>query len=167
MCRGAWAGLATERGKSVRESLDSAEERDRRRFGIVLAVVACIGAGLWYCWTYVWSDHPPNQTVMLPMGFDAEVTDLRTGDEAMGQKAVRIVHEGRSSAQMEFGYAGWPIECRFYAASDSPDRLWLIQLKSLRFEEDPGRWIEALTLEEYPQLLVRDDLVLMTRAELP
>ena len=138
--------------------------RDRLRFLIVMAAgLLLFLAGLWVYRTY-FEVADPSKHLQMPYKTTAEVIEhfgLLDGD---GHRMLTISRGDRRSAAMTWPAGEWPLACRFFADAATPDRLAIIQVSAVTMEQDPGRWLDANTLENIALSDLPADLHLLDNA---
>ncbi len=138
--------------------------RDRLRFLLIMAgSVLLFLVGLWVYRSY-FEDGSPSKRLELPYKTTAEVIEhfgILDGD---GERKLTFTRDGQRSAAMTWPAEEWPLACRFFANAKTPDRLSIIHVSAVNMLQDPGRWLDANTLEKIALSDLPEDLHLLDNA---
>lgn len=138
--------------------------RDRLRFLLIMAGgVLLFLVGMWVYRSY-FEESSPTKRLQLPYKTTAEVIEhfgILDGD---GERKLTVTRGGQRSAAMTWPAEEWPLACRFFADAKAPDQLSIIHVSAVNMLQDPGRWLDANTLEKIALSDLPADLHLLDNA---
>ena len=127
---------------------------------IYIGVAFGVLFGGWLALQYFTRD-ARTRLVGLPLDTQAEITEDIGEFSSDDTHTITILRGGKRSANYQFYPEDWPVACRFYADALHPTSLTIIQFNPVFVTDNPGRWLDAESLEEIPLESLPDSLIVL------